>query len=70
MLSRVAVAFDNTLRPETTGLYVRRALGRLVGDVEHLLPDDLLRQIAQGFDAYVFADDGLDYPIPPNLGLI
>ena len=67
MLSRVAVVFDNTQRPETTGLYVRRALGRLVANVEHLLPDELTRPIAQGFDAYIFVDDGLEYPIPSRL---
>lgn len=67
MLSRIAVVFDNTLRPETTGLYVRRALGHLVPHVEHLSPTDLARPIARGFDAYLFVDDGLDYPIPENL---
>lgn len=67
MLSRVAVVFDNTLRPETTGLYVRRALGRLVAHVEHVLPADLNGHMADGFDAYVVIDDGLDYRIPDHL---
>lgn len=68
MLSRVAIVFDNTARPETTGLYVRRALGRLVSDVEHLLPHELSRPLARGYDAYIFVDDGLEYSIPTNLG--
>lgn len=57
---RVAVVFDNTLRKETTGLYCRRALGRLV-EVEHLLPTDLGRVKTGQFDAFIYVDDGLAY---------
>lgn len=63
---RVAIVFDNTARPETTGLYCRRALGRLV-EVEHLLPGDLEHVDPGRFDAFVVIDDGLDYPIPDSL---
>jgi hypothetical protein len=36
-IRRVAVVFDNRARPDTTGIYCRRALGTLV-EVEHFLP--------------------------------
>lgn len=64
---RVAVVFDNSVRPETTGLYCRRALGQLV-EVEHLLPNDLDWIRSSDFDGFIFVDDGLDYDIPTGLG--
>ena len=65
-LERVALIFDNTARPETTGLYCRRALGCLV-DVEHFLPTEL-DQIPRGrFDLFLRVDDGLRYEIPDHL---
>lgn len=66
MLNRVAVVFDNSLRPETTGLYCRRALGELI-EVEHLLPTDLGRVEAGRFDAFVYVDDGQPYDLPKHL---
>ena len=60
---KVAIVFDNRPRPETTGYYCRRALGKLV-DVEHLLPEELSLIDPSIFDLFVFIDDGLDYPIP------
>ena len=63
---RVAVVFDNTVRPETTGLYCRRALGEFV-DVEHLLPTDLGRVEPGRYDAFVYIDDGLSYEAPQHL---
>jgi GT2 family glycosyltransferase/tetratricopeptide (TPR) repeat protein/2-polyprenyl-3-methyl-5-hydroxy-6-metoxy-1,4-benzoquinol methylase len=62
---RVALIFDNTARPETTGVYCRRALGGLV-EVEHFLPAELAR-IPRGFDLYLQIDDGLDYGHPADL---
>jgi hypothetical protein len=38
-IQRVALIFDGTARPETTGVYCRRALGSLV-EVEHFLPTE------------------------------
>src|SRR5437773_11457109 len=63
---RVALIFDNEARPDTTGVYCRRALGRFV-DVEHFLPTDLGRLSREKFDLYLAIDDGLDYEIPANL---
>jgi GT2 family glycosyltransferase/tetratricopeptide (TPR) repeat protein/2-polyprenyl-3-methyl-5-hydroxy-6-metoxy-1,4-benzoquinol methylase len=64
-LTRVALIFDNTARPETTGVYCRRALGRLV-EVEHFLPTELAR-VPRGLDLYIQIDDGLDYGHPADL---
>jgi GT2 family glycosyltransferase/tetratricopeptide (TPR) repeat protein/2-polyprenyl-3-methyl-5-hydroxy-6-metoxy-1,4-benzoquinol methylase len=63
---RVALIFDSKARPETTGVYCRRALGRLV-EVEHFLPTELGRIPRQGFDLYLNIDDGLHYQFPPDL---
>jgi len=65
-IRRVAVIFDNEARPETTGVYCRRALGRLV-EVEHFLPSDLSRLSPGEFDLYLNIDDGLPYRIPAAL---
>ncbi len=62
-LRRVAILCDNTQRPETTGLYCRRALGQLV-EVEHLLPGDGARLAAGNYDAVIAIDDGLDGALP------
>ena len=63
---RVAVIFDNKVRPDTTGVYCRRALGQLV-EVEHFLPQELARIPRQGFDLYLNIDDGLEYRLPADL---
>src|SRR5262245_40332822 len=63
---KVAVIFDNKVRPDTTGIYCRRALGGLV-EVEHFLPSELSRIPPQGFDLYLNIDDGLEYRLPPDL---
>src|SRR5690242_14079285 len=63
---RVALIFDNKARPDTTGIYCRRALGGLV-DVEHVLPTELSRLAGRGFDLYLNVDDGLRYRLPPTL---
>jgi GT2 family glycosyltransferase/2-polyprenyl-3-methyl-5-hydroxy-6-metoxy-1,4-benzoquinol methylase len=63
---RVALIFDSKARPETTGVYCRRALGSLV-EVEHFLPTELGRVPRQGFDLYLNIDDGLRYAWPVDL---
>jgi GT2 family glycosyltransferase/tetratricopeptide (TPR) repeat protein/2-polyprenyl-3-methyl-5-hydroxy-6-metoxy-1,4-benzoquinol methylase len=63
---RVALIFDNQARPETTGIYCRRALGGLA-EVEHFLPTELRRIPRQGFDLYLNIDDGLHYAWPADL---
>jgi 2-polyprenyl-3-methyl-5-hydroxy-6-metoxy-1,4-benzoquinol methylase len=65
-IRRVAIIFDDTARPETTGVYCRRALRSLV-EVEHLLPRDLQRVPRRGFDLYLRIDDGLEFPWPEEL---
>jgi len=62
----VALIFDDTARPETTGVYCRRALEGLVA-VEHFRPADLERVPRTGFDLYLNIDDGLRYPLPADL---
>lgn len=64
---RVAIIFDNKARPETTGVYCRRALGPLVAVVEHFLPTELARIPRNQFDVYVNIDDGLRYRLPAEL---
>src|SRR5262245_11606970 len=63
---RVAIVFDDIARPDTTGVYCRRALGQLV-EVEHFLPTELSRIPRQGFDFYLNIDDGLEYRWPNDL---
>lgn len=65
-IRKVAVIFDNQARPDTTGVYCRRALGQLV-EVEHFLPTDLSRLPRRGFDLYLNIDDGLEYRFPADL---
>ncbi len=65
-IHRVALIFDNTLRPETTGIYCLRALQELV-QVEHFLPQDMGRIPRTGFDLYLNIDDGLRYHLPADL---
>ena len=71
-MRRIATIFDNRPRPETTGVYCRRALDELVqiGRVqaaEQLLPEELESIPADRFDAFLAIDDGLEYPIPSRL---
>jgi 2-polyprenyl-3-methyl-5-hydroxy-6-metoxy-1,4-benzoquinol methylase len=65
-IRRVALIFDNESRPETTGVYCRRALGQLV-EVEHFLPSELSRIPRDGFDLYLHIDDGIRYRLPADL---
>jgi GT2 family glycosyltransferase/tetratricopeptide (TPR) repeat protein/SAM-dependent methyltransferase len=65
-ISKVAVIFDNKVRPDTTGIYCRRALGQLV-EVEHFLPSELSRVPRGAFDLYLNIDDGLEYRLPSDL---
>jgi len=65
-IHRVALIYDNTLRPETTGVYCLRALQELV-EVEHFLAQDIDRIPRTGFDLYLNIDDGLRYHLPAEL---
>jgi 2-polyprenyl-3-methyl-5-hydroxy-6-metoxy-1,4-benzoquinol methylase len=65
-VQRVALIFDDTDRPETTGVYCRRALQKLV-EVKHFRPVDV-KAIPRGkFDLYLNIDDGLSYLLPADL---
>lgn len=65
-IRRVALIYDDTTRPETTGTYCLRALGELA-EVEHFRAADLDRIPRTGFDLYLNIDDGLEYRLPPEL---
>ena len=53
-------------RPETTGVYCHRALGRMV-EVTHFQPGELDQVPRDGFDLYVNIDDGLRYHLAMEL---
>src|SRR6266508_4788135 len=65
-IRRVALIFDNLARPETTGVYCRRALEQFV-EVEHFLPTELHQIPRDGFDLYLNIADGLHYRLPEHL---
>ena len=65
-MMRIAMVFDNQVRPDTTGVYCRRALGRLA-QIEHFLPQEISRIPQGAFDLYVNIDDGLRYRFPRKL---
>ncbi len=64
-IQRIAIIFDTTLRPETSGVYCKRALERHV-EVQHFQPHELDRIPTAGFDLYLNIDDGLRYHLPPG----
>ena len=66
-IQRVALIYDDTLRPETTGYYCREALRQFV-EVEHFRPGDLAAIPRDAFDLYLNIDDGLPYRLPDDLG--
>ena len=64
-MKRVALIFDTTLRPETTGVYCQRALERWSRlSISGPRPGRIPRE---GFDLYLNIDDGLPYHLPPDL---
>jgi len=65
-IRRVAVIYDDRDRPETTGVYCRRALESLV-EVVHFRPDELATIPREGFDLYLNIDDGMTYHLPDGL---
>ena len=65
-IRRVAVIYDDRARPETTGVYCRRALESLV-DVVHFRADEVQAIPGTGFDLYLNIDDGLEYDLPAGL---
>ena len=65
-IKRIALIFDNQARPETTGFYCRRALGKLV-EVEHFLPEEIPEIPVDQFDLFLNIDDGFQYHLPEHL---
>ena len=65
-IRRVALIYDDKDRPETTGVYCRRALESLV-EVVHFRADELAVIPRTGFDLYLNIDDGLEYQLPADL---
>jgi len=69
---RVGIVYDDSIRPETTGVYCRRALDELVREgrldtAVHLRPEQLPGLAAGEFDLYLFVDDGIVSGIPDTL---
>jgi DUF based on E. rectale Gene description (DUF3880) len=65
-IRRVALIFDDKDRPETMGVYCRRALESLV-EVVHFRANELASIPRTGFDLYLNIDDGLKYQLPADL---
>lgn len=62
---RVAVIFDDTQRPDTTGRYVLDALRQWV-HVDHFRPQEMARLAGEAWDLFLHIDDGLNYILPLN----
>jgi GT2 family glycosyltransferase/glycosyltransferase involved in cell wall biosynthesis/SAM-dependent methyltransferase/Flp pilus assembly protein TadD len=60
---RVALVFDDTVRPDTTGVHCRDGLEELC-EVQHFRPGHLPSISSHGFDLYLHIDDGLRYRLP------
>jgi len=63
---RVAVVYDNTVRPDTTGGHCLQAL-RGICSVEHYLPAQAAQIPRDAFDLYLCIDDGLQWRLPEDL---
>jgi FkbM family methyltransferase len=65
-IRKIAIIFDDKIRPDTTGVYCQRALSELV-EVHHFRPFELGQIPSHGFDLYLRIDDGLEYHLPSQL---
>ncbi|MAE72002.1 MAG: hypothetical protein CME06_16235 [Gemmatimonadetes bacterium] len=63
--TRVAVIFDNEVRPDTTGGYCLRALEQIC-EPTHVHPRDL-HELESGYDLYLNVDDSFRYLLPDRL---
>jgi hypothetical protein len=63
---RVALIFDDRPRPDTTGVYVRRALAGLV-KVVHFRPDQAELIPGAWFELYLSVDDDTEHRLPGHL---
>ena len=62
---RIAIIFDNSIRPETTGVYCPRP--ETMAEVQFFRPDQIDRVPRRGIDLYLNIDDGLRYRLPQEL---
>lgn len=65
---KVGLVYDHEQRPETTGFYCRRALGKLV-DVEHLVPHELRSSIHRPLICSFLSTTDWTTTFPSNVGL-
>jgi hypothetical protein len=65
-IGRVAVIFDDRLRPDTTGVHCRKALAQLV-EVVHYHPEQGHAIPPSGFDLYLSTDDDTENALPDRL---
>jgi glycosyltransferase involved in cell wall biosynthesis len=65
-IQRVALIFDDHIRPDTTGVYVHRALAELV-DVVQFQPGQGEDIPVSGFDLYLSIDDDTEHRLPDAL---
>lgn len=65
-IRRIALVYDDERRPETTGVYCRRALESLV-EVEFFRPAAISSIPRNRFDLVLNIDDGLRYRLPDDL---
>jgi GT2 family glycosyltransferase/glycosyltransferase involved in cell wall biosynthesis/SAM-dependent methyltransferase len=65
-IRRIALVYDDELRPETTGVYCRRALEKLAA-VRFFRPNQLDCISPGEFDLILNIDDGLRYRLPERL---
>src|SRR4051794_29969537 len=65
-IRRVALIFDDRIRPDTTGVYVRKALAGLV-EVFHFQPGQADEIPSSGFDLYLSIDDDTEHQLPDSL---
>ena len=59
---RIALLYDDIVRPDTTGVYCKKALEKIC-EVTHFQPTEL-DKVPSGFDLYLFIDDGFRYFLP------
>jgi GT2 family glycosyltransferase len=65
-IQRIAVIYDTTVRPDTTGEYCRCALQQLGLTVSHYLPTEV-EDLPPIYDLYLWVDDDFAYQIPDRL---
>ena len=65
-IRRIALIFDDRIRPDTTGVYVRKALAGLV-EVVHFQPEQAESIPSSGFDLYLSVDDDTEHRLPESL---